>query len=446
MANYKSLAELGHIIQSLATSLDESLKDARLPQPLLSPQGASSQILAYPDAAQAQRAELLDALDELRALVLGPTSYLFYTSILSPSWIGVFDVLYRCRIAYHVPAEGAISYADLSALCGLEESDTRRIVRAAISLRIFEEEPVEFVRHNAISAVLKTPLAHDAVGFFTEEFTPAALKLAESLQRFPASGKAGESAIAIANGSVGDKDIFSLISHDADRVKRFANAQSFNTTVLETSSSHLVNNMPWSPTCHPGHRECATLVVDVGGSRGDVCEALLSKYPGIKKAIVQDLPEVTEKNLERQVSGPLTGRIEYQAYDFFTEQPVKNADVYIFRTVLHDWPDSYAVRILQNQIPALKPGARILINDICIHYTEGETSSIIKQAQCSHDIFVKMGLNAKERTREDWTALLSAADERFEIKSIVTPPQSVHSILEVVWRGDLVKEGPGPLP
>lgn len=49
---------------------------------------------------------------------------------------------------------------------------------------------------------------------------------------------------------------------------------------------------------------------------------------------------------------------------------------------------------------------------------------------------VKMALNAKERTRAEWLDLLSAADSRFAIKSIVTPPQSIHSVIEVVWDGN----------
>ena len=49
---------------------------------------------------------------------------------------------------------------------------------------------------------------------------------------------------------------------------------------------------------------------------------------------------------------------------------------------------------------------------------------------------VKMSLNAKERTREDWVALLTEADAHFKIASIVSPPHCVHSIIEVTWNGD----------
>jgi hypothetical protein len=75
MRTTRSLSEIGHIIKTLASSLDE----ANLPQPSL--------VHVYPSvspyALQDTRAELLDALEELRSLVLGPVSYIYFTSILS---------------------------------------------------------------------------------------------------------------------------------------------------------------------------------------------------------------------------------------------------------------------------------------------------------------------------------------------------------------------------
>ena len=91
-------------------------------------------------------------------------------------------------------------------------------------------------------------------------------------------------------------------------------------------------------------------------------------------------PEVTSRNLKVEVPEDLAGRIQYQAYNFFTEQVVKNADVFILRTVIHDWPDNYAVQILRNQIPALRAGATILINDACIDASQ-RTTSMVTQAQ-----------------------------------------------------------------
>lgn len=53
-------------------------------------------------------------------------------------------------------------------------------------------------------------------------------------------------------------------------------------------------------------------------------------------------------------------------HDFFTPQVVKGADVYIYRWIFHNWVDEQSIKILQAAIPALKSGARILINDGCL--------------------------------------------------------------------------------
>ena len=55
--------------------------------------------------------------------------------------------------------------------------------------------------------------------------------------------------------------------------------------------------------------------------------------------------------------------IEWMQHDYFTPQPVKHADVYLYRFVFHNQYDDKATQTLRAAIPALKKGARILIND-----------------------------------------------------------------------------------
>ena len=43
---------------------------------------------------------------------------------------------------------------------------------------------------------------------------------------------------------------------------------------------------------------------------------------------------------------------------FFLEQPVKSADVYLIRWILHDWPNTYAFKILRALVPALNEAWR----------------------------------------------------------------------------------------
>jgi hypothetical protein len=57
----------------------------------------------------------------------------------------------------------------------------------------------------------------------------------------------------------------------------------------------------------------------------------------------------------------LEGRITLTAHDFFTQ--TITADIYYCRWIFHNWSDVYAIKILKNLVPALKLGAKILIND-----------------------------------------------------------------------------------
>ena len=83
------------------------------------------------------------------------------------------------------------------------------------------------------------------------------------------------------------------------------------------------------------------------------------------KCVVQDLPEVVEG---AEVPEDLREgeRLSFMAHDFFEQQPVKDADVYLLRWILHDWSDEYATKIMRSLTPAMKQGARILVCDLCL--------------------------------------------------------------------------------
>jgi predicted O-methyltransferase YrrM len=85
---------------------------------------------------------------------------------------------------------------------------------------------------------------------------------------------------------------------------------------------------------------------------------------------VQDLPETSEKGKalfeEMPLDPSIKERIEFQAYDLNTTQTVTGADVYFFRTIFHNWPKSHCVRFLKNLVPALRPGSKILTNEIVL--------------------------------------------------------------------------------
>jgi hypothetical protein len=73
------------------------------------------------------------------------------------------------------------------------------------------------------------------------------------------------------------------------------------------------------------------------------------------------------------------------------------------------------VRLLKNLIPALKPGARILINDHCLREA-GQESPWDETVMRRMDMVMLTLLNAQERTEQEFRALFAAAGEGFVFK------------------------------
>lgn len=151
--------------------------------------------------------------------------------------------------------------------------------------------------------------------------------------------------------------MFTELGKDPSRAQRFAEAMSYFNTGTGYEPRYVLDNVPWASLG-------TATVVDVGGSYGSVAIALAERFPSLR-CIVQDRPEVVVDGPGR-VPSELANRVSFQPHDFFTEQPVKGADVYFFRWIFHDWSDKYCIRILRNLIPALKHGARIVINEYLI--------------------------------------------------------------------------------
>jgi trans-aconitate methyltransferase len=108
----------------------------------------------------------------------------------------------------------------------------------------------------------------------------------------------------------------------------------------------------------------AKQVVDIGGSLGATSADIVRKFPSIH-CIVLDLPEIIVE-ARQKVSEDVTENITFEAHDFFQDEPIRDADVYLLRWILHDWSDQRAILILQNLIPGLKNGANIIVQEFIL--------------------------------------------------------------------------------
>ena len=149
--------------------------------------------------------------------------------------------------------------------------------------------------------------------------------------------------------------IFRALATMPEKAMVFGSAMTAHAMQPGFSLQYLVAAFPWAAGGGALH------VVDVGGGVGHVSQALAAHSPTVK-CTVEDFPDAIAQG-EGGLPAALQGRITFQAHDFFQEQPVKGTDVYLLRCILHDWSDKYATLILRALIPALKPGAKVVVSD-----------------------------------------------------------------------------------
>lgn len=80
----------------------------------------------------------------------------------------------RFRMADQVPPGGQRSFADIAKSINLDEQSVTRLLRHAMTMRIFCEPTPGMVAHTNISKLLRTPCVRDWMSVAVEEIWPTA--------------------------------------------------------------------------------------------------------------------------------------------------------------------------------------------------------------------------------------------------------------------------------
>jgi demethylsterigmatocystin 6-O-methyltransferase len=178
------------------------------------------------------------------------------------------------------------------------------------------------------------------------------------------------------------------------------NARGFG-TLMNTwgEGNSLIQDLyPIKESLAPGFDPESVMFVDVGGGYGQKATALKRAVPDLPgRFVVQDLPGTVQ-------NAPKTEGIEYQAHDFFTEQPVKGARAYYIRQCLHNWPREKCVTILSNLAKAMKPGySKLFVHELIVPQRRAGTWMVTQD----FNMMTLCGTN--ERTEAQWRELLAEA-------------------------------------
>jgi O-methyltransferase/methyltransferase family protein len=164
----------------------------------------------------------------------------------------------------------------------------------------------------------------------------------------------------------------------------------------------------------------ARAVLDVGGGFGALLPPLLRAHPTLS-GVVYDLPRCADGARAFLAKEGLAERCRFEGGDFFASVPT-GADIYLLKSVIHDWDDARARKILERCRDALRGDAKLLVLEWPI--SERATPADVGIAGVDLNMLVAVG--GVERTLEEYRALLGSAGLR--VTRIVPTPAGMQLI------------------
>jgi ubiquinone/menaquinone biosynthesis C-methylase UbiE len=327
-------------------------------------------------------------------------------ALVSDSWKSqAVHVAARLGIA-DLLSDGPRSAEDLAVATGAHAPSLLRLLRALST--------VELVREREDGSFETTPLGALLRVDSPDSLRSWALHWAASWpmwERLYDSVMTGRSVRSLVSGTEG----FEHLERDP------VTAETFHRAMIELTrlvARDFVQAVDWSAT---------RKIVDVGGGSGELLVTALTACPGAV-GILYDMAAAIELGREHVRAAGVEHRCELVAGDFFSWVP-RGADTYVLKSVIHDWDDDRAARILAACRRAAGPGSRLLVVERIMPERMG--SGPDDQGVACSDLHMLVQLGARERTEAELRALLSEAG--FDVTR-VAPLRSTLAILEAVPR------------
>jgi O-methyltransferase domain len=262
-------------------------------------------------------------------------------------------------------ADGPRPVAELAAANGGDPDTLHRLLRALASDGVFEETEPGVFGNTPASQLLTVDGWDDFARLFGSTWL-------EAVRGLDASGEASFPRVH------GEEFWAWLASHPAERA-------AFDRAMAQGWQGRLerLERVEWRGD---------ETVVDVGGGNGSLLLALLDEYPQMR-GVVFDLPE-TVRDESR-----FGDRCSFVEGSFFEQVPP--GDAHILSTIIHDWDDESARRILETV--RASAGERLVLLESVIE--PGNEPMGAKWL----DLLMLVIARGRERTEAEWRELLAAS-------------------------------------
>ncbi|GAA3584424.1 methyltransferase [Kribbella ginsengisoli] len=273
-------------------------------------------------------------------------------------------------------AKGPRTVAELATVAGADEETLARLLRALVAIGVYAE---------ADGAISNT-----AVGEMLRSDVPGSLRpLARTLQDpalWAAWGHLGHSVRTGANAfeALHGVDVWTHRQGQPEQNEIFNDTMTALSWKIATAVAETYD--------FSGFRT----VVDVGGGKGIVLDAVLRSNEQLTGTVFdQEHVVATEP-----ASAAVASRWSAVVGDFFTEVPP--ADVYLLKSILHDWPDDRCVDILSVCARALNPGGVVLVIETILDRPGQEAQAAFS------DLNMLVLPGGRERTAAQYAELFTA--------------------------------------
>ena len=162
---------------------------------------------------------------------------------------------------------------------------------------------------------------------------------------------------------------------------------------------------------------CAGQIIDIGGGQGGLLAEILSRYTNVC-GVLFDLPHVVAGAEELLRAAGVADRCRIEPGDFFCAVP-KDGDIYLLKSVIHNWRDEAAIAILRTCRLAMSSHARIVLVESMFNPARPVVGDLI-------DLHLLVIHGGRERTPAEFGALFDASG--FRLKNILTTDAGISLI------------------
>ncbi|MGD9109204.1 MAG: methyltransferase [Gammaproteobacteria bacterium] len=322
--------------------------------------------------------------------------------LMSPLFVQCLAAVAKLKIADHLN-DGAKTSNELAKLTETNENALYRLLRLVVSYGIFEEKENRIFELNELGSMLVSsnpnslyPMAR----YLNEE--DCYFKTFENLLYTIKTGKP-------AFEKTFNLPFFEYLKQNETSRKNFNRYMVGKFTPVFKSAIKSYDFSQFGS------------IVDIGGGNGNFILEILNANKNIQGYIFDLLEVKSVADLNIKDAG-LSDRCKFIGGDFFTAI-LQQADAYMMKSIIHDWQDDDAIKILKNCRKIMRGNNKLLIMEQII--SPDKPHDAVKLS----DMLMLLLFGSKERTKEEFASLLAQAD--LKINNIFST-DTEFSILEII--------------